>query len=115
MNAYLFTALNHRSQIRKTAGAYGPAGSFQSWDSCASAIVPGENPDDAGEKFNAWLHTQPEDENPVDIQVRLVTAAQFVGELLTESGNAPLELRKISQQVQAQLESAAVDDFEQGY
>jgi hypothetical protein len=115
MNAYLFTALNHRSQVRETAGAYGLAESFQSWDGCASAIVPGNNPDEAREKFDAWLHAQPEGEHPVDIEVKLVTAAQFVDKLLSESGSAPLDLREISRQVQAQLESATVDDFEQGY
>ena len=51
----------------------------------------------------------------MEIEVKRVTAAQFVDKLFTESGNLPLDLREISKQTQAQLESASVDDFEQGY
>jgi hypothetical protein len=115
MNVYHFTALTVRSQIRKTAGAYGAVESFQTWDGCASMIVPGDTPDEAREKFDAWLHTQPEGEHPMEIEVKRVTAAQFVDKLLTESGSEALDLPEISKQTQAQLESASVDDFEQGY
>ncbi len=115
MNAYLFTAIATRSQVRKTAGPYGASESFQTWDACASLIVPGDNPDEAREKFDAWVCAQPEGENPMEIEVKRVTAAQFVDKLLTESGSEPLDLPEISKQTQAQLESAAVDDFEQGY
>ena len=51
----------------------------------------------------------------MEIEVKRVTAAQFVDKLLTESGSVPLDLREISKQTQAQLESAPLDDFEQGY
>ena len=115
MNAYLFAAIAARSQVRKTPGPYGASESFQIWDGCTSMIVPGDNPDEAKEKFDAWLHTQPEGENPMEIEVKRVTAVQFVDKLLTESGSEPLDLPEISKQPQAQLESAAVDDFEQGY
>ena len=115
MNAYFFTAIATRSQVRKTPGPYGASESFQIWDGCTSMIVPGDNPDEAREKFDAWLHTQPEGENPMEIEVKLVTATQFVAKLLTESGSVPLDLREISKQMQVQLESASLDDFEQGY
>ncbi len=115
MNAYLFTAITIRSQVRKTAGPYGTSESFQIWDGCTSTIALGDNPGEAGEKFDAWLHAQPEGENPMEIEVKRVTAAQFVDKLLTESGSEPLDPPEISKQMQAQLESAAVDDFEQGY
>ena len=115
MNAFLFTAITIRSQVRKTTGPYGTFESFQTWDGCASMIVLGDNPDEAREKYDAWLHAQPEGENPMEIEVKRVTAAQFVDQLFTESGSVPLDLREISKQTQAQLESESVDDFEQGY
>jgi hypothetical protein len=115
MNAYLFTAITTRSQVRKTTGRYGASESFQTWDGCASGTVLGDNPDETRERFEAWLRTQPEGENPLDTEIKLVTAAQFVDKLLTESGSAPLDWPEISKQAQAQLESSAVDDFEQGY
>lgn len=115
MNLYLFTAIATRSQVRKTPGPYGASESFQIWDGCTSMIVPGDNPDEAREKFDAWLHTQPAGENPMEIEVKQVTAAQFVNQLITESGNVPLDLPEISNLTQAQLDSASLDDFEQGY
>ena len=115
MNAYLFTAVTTRSQIRTVTDRYGTANTIQSWDACVNTIVGGDNPDDAQNRFEAWLSRQPEGENPVDVRIRKIAAAQFVNQLFTESGSAPFNWPEIQEQVRAQLDSTAVDDFEQGY
>jgi len=115
MNAYLFTAVATRSQVRAVMGRYGEVNAIQTWDACASSIVGGDSPDDAQKRFEAWLRRPPEGENPVDIRIRNLAAAQLVDQLFTESGNVPFDWPDIQKQVQAQLESTAVDDFEQGY
>ena len=111
MNAYLFTAITTMSQLRPTPGRHGPTESFQTWDGCSSLIVLGDNPDEAQKKFEACLHMQREGENPMDTQIRKIAAAQFVDQLLTESGSAPLDWLEILRQ----CESTATDDFEQGH
>jgi hypothetical protein len=115
MNAYLFTAITTQSQLRQTTGRYGPAESFQTWDGCSSLAILGNNPAEAQKQVEAWLRTQPEGQNPLQVEINLVTAAQFVDQLFTESGSVPLDWPAIAKQTQAQLESSAVDDFEQGY
>lgn len=115
MNAYLFNSLSAVSQLRSSPGGHGPADSYQTWDGCQTLIVLAENPETAQSKFEAWLETQPEGENPIQIVVKKIAAAQFVDELFTESGVAPLDWLKVFKQWQALSESTAVDDFEQGY
>lgn len=44
-----------------------------------------------------------------------MVAAQFVDQLLTESGGQPLDWPRISRQVNDLLQSTPVNDFEQGY
>lgn len=116
MNAWLFTALATRSQVRPIAGRYGPQNNFiQTWDSCVSSIVGSDSPDEAEKRFEAWLRRQPEGENPVEIRIRKIAAAQFVDCLFTESGSAPLDWPEILKQSESALQSTPVDDFEQGY
>ena len=117
MNAYLFTAVSTVSQVRSSCcgGRYGQtAGALQVWDSCASQIVLGGSPDEAQSRFETWLRTTPEGENPVDIKIRKIAAAQFVDQLFTESGGIPIDWPKILKLVESQLESTLADDFEQG-
>lgn len=80
-----------------------------------SQIVLGDSPDEAQSRFETWLRTVPEGENPVTVTIRKIAAAQFVNQLFIESGTAPLDWQEISRQVLSQLESTPVDDFEQGY
>ena len=108
MNAYLFTAVATQSQILST-------GVFWSGDALRSQIVLGNSPDEAQQRFEAWLRATPEGENPVDVTIRKISAAQFVDQLFTESGNAPLDWPMILKQAEAQLEATAVDALEQGY
>lgn len=57
----------------------------------------------------------PEGENPVEVTIRKIAAAQFMDRLFTESGDVPLNWPEILKQVESQLESTPMDDFEQGY
>lgn len=115
MNAYLFTAVVNQSQVRSAAGRSAPASSLQNWDCSVSQIVIADDPGEAQKRFEAWLRRQPEGENPVEIAIRKIAAAQFVDQLFTESGGAPLDWPKILKRAQADLESTPADDFEQGY
>jgi hypothetical protein len=115
MNAYLFTAVTTRSQVRPTVGRYGTTNAIQTWDGCASQIVFGDSPDEAQKRFEAWSRATPEGENPVGVTIRKIAAAQFVDQLFTESGGAPINWPGILKQAESQLESLPVDDFEQGY
>ena len=118
MNAYLFTAVSTVSQVRSSScggRCEKAAGSLQVWDSCSSQIVLGDSPDEAQSQFETWLRTTPEGENPVDIKIRKIAAAQFVDQLFTESGGTPIDWPKILKLVESELESTSADDFEQGY
>jgi hypothetical protein len=115
MNAYLFTAVVTRSQARPVPGSSGTVNALQTWDASASQIVLGNSPEEAQKKFEAWLRATAEGENPVETTIRKIAAAQFVDQLFTEPGGGPLDWPEIPKQVQAQLESTSVDDFEQGY
>jgi hypothetical protein len=94
---------------------YGGGTTIQTWDASSRLTVLASSPDEAQQRFEDWLHTKPEGESPVEVTIRKISAAQFVDQLFTESGNAPLDWPKILKQAESQLESTAVDDFEQGY
>jgi len=115
MQAYLFTAVATRAQVRPTAGRYGSANAIQTWDACVSSIVGGDDPDGAQRRFEAWLRATSEGENPVAVTIRKIAAAQFVDQLFTESGNVPFDWPDILKQVESQADLTPVDDFEQGY
>jgi hypothetical protein len=115
MNAYLFSAVTTRSQVRPTPGRYGTVDTIQTWDACGTQIVFGDSPDEAQKLFETWLQATPEGENPVKVTIRKIAAAQFVDQLFTESGGAPINWPQILKQVDSQLQSTPLDDFEQGY
>ena len=115
MNAYLFSGVTTRSQVRPTPGRYGTTDSFQTWDACGTQIVFGDSPQEAQKQFETWLHATPDGENPVKVTIRKIAAAQFIDRLFTESGETPLNWNLMIKQVESQLQSEPVDDFEQGY
>jgi hypothetical protein len=80
-----------------------------------SAIIYGGDPEQAQKRFEAWCRRTPEGENPVETEIKKVVAAQFVDQLLTESGGNLLDWPRISRQVNDILQATPVDDFEQGY
>jgi hypothetical protein len=108
MNAYLFSAGVGKSQYNPTRG-------LLTWDSCESAILFGGDAEQAQKKFEAWCRLSPEGENPVETVVKRIVAAQFVEQLLTESGGRPLDWREMARQVVETVSATAVDDFEPGY
>ena len=115
MNAYLFTGVTTRSQVRPIAGSHGVGDTIQTWDACATQIVLGDSPEEAQAQFETWLRATPEGENPVKVTVRKIAAAQFVDQWFTESGGAPLNWPEILKRAESQLQSTPMDDFEQGY
>ncbi|HTQ50843.1 MAG TPA: hypothetical protein VMJ12_09030 [Candidatus Acidoferrales bacterium] len=115
MNAYLFTGVTTRSQVRPIPGRRDAGGTIQTWDACASQIVLGDSPEEAQTKFEIWLRTMPEGENPVEVILRKIAAAQFIDQWFTESGGAPLNWPEILKRAESQLQSTPMDDFEQGY
>jgi hypothetical protein len=116
MNGYLFTAGLTQTQVRATPGRGGQmVDSIQVLDSCVSAIIYGGDTEQAQKRFEAWCRRTPDGENPVETEIKKVVAAQFVDELLTESGGKPPDWPEISRQVNDLLQATSVDDFEQGY
>jgi hypothetical protein len=115
MNAYLFTGVTTRSQVRPATGRSGPVDTIQTWDACGTLIVFGDSPEEAQKQFETWLCATPEGENPVKVAIRKIAAARFVDQLFTESGDTPLNWPEILKKAEAQLQSTPVDDFEQGY
>jgi hypothetical protein len=116
MNGYLFTAGLTQSQVRPAPGRGGQmVDSIQTWDSCVSAIIYGGNTEQAQKRFEAWCCQTPEGQNPVETDIKKVVAAQFVDQLLTESGGQPLDWPRVSRQVNDILQATPVDHLEQGY
>ena len=105
MNAYLFTGVTTRSQVRPIPGSHGVGDTIQTWDACATQIVLGDSPEEAQAQFETWLRATPEGENPVKVTVRKIAAAQFVDQWFTESGGAPLNWPEILKRAESQLQS----------
>ena len=116
MNGHLFTAGLTQTQVRPTPGRGGQmVDSIRVWDSCVSAIIYGGDTEQAQKRFAAWCRRTPDGENLVETEIKKVVAAQFVDQLLTESGSQPLDWPEISRRVNDILQATAADDFEQGY
>jgi hypothetical protein len=116
MNGYLFTAGLTQVQVGPAPGRGGQVvDMLQTWDGCASAIIYGGDAEQAQKRFEAWCRSSSDGENPARVEIKKVVAAQFVDQLLTESGGKPLDWPRISRQVNDILQATAVDDFEQGY
>jgi len=116
MHAYLFTAAVSYSQVRETDVGRGlTANRLATWDSCTSLIMCGDNSEEAQTRFEAWLRRSPQDENPVQTEIRRLVAAQFMDQLLTESGHEPVDWTRISERVEPTLPSVEGEDFDQGY
>jgi hypothetical protein len=116
MNGYLFTAGLTQTQVRPTPGRGGQmVDSIRNWDSCMSAIIYGGDTERAQKRFEEWCRRTPERENPVETEIKKIVAAQFVDQLLTETGGEPMDWPQIARQVNDILQATPMDDFEQGY
>ena len=116
MNGYLFSAGLTQSQVRPTSGRGGEMiNRLMTWDACVSAIIYGGDAERAQKRFEAWCRLTPDGENPVEMNIKEIVAAQFVDQLLKESGGQLLDWPRVSRQVNDILQATPVDDFEQGY
>jgi hypothetical protein len=114
-NAYYLTAIYTCAQVRETTGRSGGGDSIQVWDASSDAIVFSASPDEAQRLLERELNKQLEGENPREVTVKKVSVAPIVEQLLTESGNFPLNWAAVLEKADPVLESTPVDDFEQGY
>jgi len=116
MNGYLFTAGSTVSGIRPAPGRGGQTvDTLQTWDGCASAIIYGGDAQRAQKRFETWCQSSSEGENPTRVEIKKLVAAQFVDQLLTESGGKPLDWPQLSRQINELTLATPAADFEQGY
>ena len=116
MNAYLFSAGYTTTQVCPTPGRGGQmVDQLRTWDSCASGIIYGGNAEQAQKRFEDWMSPAPDAEHPAQLAIKRIVVAQFVDQLLTESGGQPLDWPQVAQQITDLVENTAENDFEQGY
>ncbi len=113
MNAYFFTAGITQTQLR--AALDQAPQRLETWDSCVSIVVYGGNSDEAKNQFEAWLHSSPDDGNPIQVNIRKVVTAPLVNQLFTEWGSKEIDWEHISAIADASSNESEVDYFEQGY
>jgi hypothetical protein len=115
MNGYLLTAWVARIVSRTNRSGRGDYDTLGSVDTCETLIVCADNPEEAEHRFKQSLVQASGSEQSVSVTIRKVFAAPVMGYLFTESGAQPLDWRKTVEDISAEAESSAVDDFEQGY
>ena len=103
------------SQTQMRSTQHGRGQTLQTWDSCATMIVCADNPDDAQEFFDSWLHSVSEGENPVQIEIKKLVAAQFLEQMLTETGHERIDWTQISNRVEPTVEVEEGDNPDPGY
>jgi len=99
-NGYLFTAGVTVTQKLDTPVSRGGT-TLQTWDTCMSAIVQGEDATSAQRTFEEWC--QRSRENEAQTELRKILGAQLVSKLLTESGGEELGWNVIAARVTASL------------
>ena len=116
MNAYYLTGIYRCAQVCEDKRASRPRETIEVWDAAMPVIAFSTSPYDAERLFESELRKEPEgNERPREITIRKVFTAPIIGQLLTESGNVPLNWQKVLEKSDALLQSTPVDDFEQGY
>lgn len=113
MNAFLFTAAVTQRQVRSAQGTGHEQ--LNIWGAALSALVYGGTADEAQKRFEEWCHLSPEGPHPLETEIHQIVGAQFIDQLLTESGTEPSDWPAISGQVTEMVLGSALDDFEQGY
>ena len=115
-DAYYLTGIYRYTQVQKNMRGYGPSETIQVSDASLPMIAFSPSPDEAQNLFESELCKQPERaELQREVTVRKIFVAPIVGQLLTESGNLPLNWAKILEKSEAVIEATPMDDFEQGY
>ena len=116
MHGYLFTASAIRSQVLPTKILREPTALRpQIWNTCDTMIACADTVDQARKLFEAWLCPKAEGENPQRAQIDKLFSVQFQDEMLTETGNVPIDWPQYVAHACEELESNSADDFEQGY
>ncbi len=112
MSTYLFTGSIIQLRIGSSCAPSG-CGSQVS-NTCMSLIVYGGDLEAAQRRFEAWV-AQFGEANQMTTSINKVVAAPLMEQLFTETGCVPIDWSKITELMQSSLETAAGDDFEQGY
>src|SRR5215475_111901 len=99
-NGYLFTAGVTVTQKLDAPVSRGGT-TLQTWDTCMSAIVHGEDAASAQRTFEEWC--QRSRENEAETELRKILGAQLVSKMLTESGGEELDWNAISAKVSASM------------
>lgn len=114
-DACYLTAIYTCAQVRRDGQQSGPSGTIEVWDASLTVIAFSTSSDQAQRLVENALREQSSDEVQKEITVRKFYEAPIVGQLLTETGNMPLNWQQILETFDSLLQSTPVDDFEQGY
>jgi hypothetical protein len=114
MAAYYSSVIYTCMEECDTPGQNRPLGSIQVWDAESHAIAFAHSPEEALSISQSTLR-QMEIPNKKEIKIKKIEVVPLVEQMLTESGNVPLDWPKILEQFEASLEATPEDDFEQGY
>jgi hypothetical protein len=112
-NAYYLTVIYRSAQVRRNRQS--GSETIEITDASLPVIVFSPSSDAAQSLVENALREQEPGESPKEITIRKFYEAPIVDQLLTESGNVPLNWPQILKKMDSLLESTPVDDFEQGY
>jgi hypothetical protein len=117
LHGYLYAASVIRSQVKPTRLSRGQViDQMQVWAETPEVIVCAENPNAAQKLFEDVLTAPSDERNPLSTQIHKIVAAEFLDQLLTETGGDPLDWPKIVQQAWQDLQSTPEDAaLNQGY
>ncbi len=115
MSAYHFSSLTAVSAWGENRSRVGPLEGWQTWLNLSNQIIQGGTPDEAESRVRAGLLPPAEQKDKMDVRILKISGAEFVGHLLTETGNDPIDWPEVSRQAQLQLEAGAADSFERGH
>jgi hypothetical protein len=85
----------------------------QTWDYSPDLVVAAGTPEEAQNRFQAWIVDR--QKSSTESEIKKIVAAQFLDQLLSESGDAFVDWTRVRQQADVQLEITPEDDSEQGY
>src|ERR1700744_2333886 len=115
MPGYLFTTSTVRSQIRPTRIGAHTELRPQVWKTCDTINVYAGHLEQAQKLVEAAANQQPEGEHPQQIQILQIMSVPMQDQLLTETGNDPIDWPRLNKEFRAGLETQSLDVFEQGY
>jgi hypothetical protein len=113
---FLFTAGVTSSQMRLSGERGGKT--LQTWDTCVTAVICGEDPVQAQRTFEDWCQGPRDGDDPVQTDIRKIVAAELIDHVLTESGNRELSRRWMepAANIETEAEPPAVpEDLGEGY